>query len=70
MAAPSSRRVELLRSAPKNSWLAISSDETRIVAVGETFSEVDSAAQKAGEHDYFITRSPDAWVNRVFLLAR
>ena len=67
MAVNHNRRVELLRSAPKNSWVAMSSDESRIITTGKTFLEVDAAAKQAGETDYFITRTPDAWLNRIFL---
>jgi hypothetical protein len=57
-------RLELLRSAPLNSWLALSADETRIVAIGKTFTEADSIAKQAGETDYVLTRTPDAWMSR------
>jgi hypothetical protein len=33
-------RLNLLRSAPLDSWIALSNDETRIVAVGKSFVEV------------------------------
>jgi hypothetical protein len=63
---PPSQRVALLRSVPADSWVAMSIDETKIVAVGGSFAEADKAAKDAGGTDYFITRSPDAWSNRVF----
>lgn len=59
-----SQRLELLRSAPLNTWIAISADETRIVASGHTFVEADEAAQKSGEKDYFLTKTPPAWLPR------
>jgi hypothetical protein len=59
-----SQRLELLRSAPMNSWLALSADETRIVAIGETFMEADSIAKELGEKNYVLTRTPDAWMSR------
>lgn len=69
-AKTTSRRVELMRSAPKASWIALSNDESRILAVGKTFAEADEAAQKTGEQDYFLTRTPDVWASRVFAIAR
>jgi hypothetical protein len=63
----SSTRVELLRRAPKNAWVALSSDETQIVAVAETFMEADALAKKSGQKDYFLVRTPDEWVSRVFM---
>ena len=62
MNVSSSPRVELLRSAPLNSWIALSADETRIIAVGKTFMEADAAARKTGETGYFLTRTPDSWL--------
>ncbi len=61
-----SNRLELLRSAPMNSWLALSSDETRIVATAGTFVEADAIAKRSGEKNYILTRTPDAWVSRAF----
>lgn len=58
------RRLELLRSAPMNSWIALSRDESKIVAIGKTFMEADDAAKQAGEKDYFLTRTPDTWLPR------
>jgi hypothetical protein len=62
-----SQRVELLRSAPLNTWLALSADETRIIATGKTFMEADEAAEKTGEQDYFLTKTPHAWLPRAIL---
>jgi hypothetical protein len=58
------RRLELLLSAPMNSWIALSKDESRIVAVGKTFMEADASAKQAGEEGYFLTRTPDTWLPR------
>lgn len=58
------RRLELLRSAPLNSWIALSGDETQIVAVGKTFMEADEIAKKSGQTDYFLTKTPDEWLPR------
>jgi hypothetical protein len=60
----SNERLELLRSAPLNTWLALSADETRIVATGRTFMEADEAARKTGEQGYFLTKTPHAWLPR------
>lgn len=59
-----SQRLELLRSAPMNSWIALSADESRIVATGRTFTEADEAAKKTGEQGYFLTKTPDSWLPR------
>jgi hypothetical protein len=62
-----SRRADLLRAAPLNSWVALSADETKIVAVGNTFVEADAIAKKSGEKNYVLTRTPDAWHPRSLL---
>ncbi|HET9363561.1 MAG TPA: hypothetical protein VFP71_01100 [Candidatus Angelobacter sp.] len=59
-----SQRLELLRSVPLNKWVALSADETRIVAIGNTFMEADEAAKKTGEEGYFLTKTPDSWLPR------
>jgi hypothetical protein len=59
-----SQRLEVLRSAPMNTWIALSADESRIVATGSTFMEADEAAKKTGEEGYFITKTPNSWLPR------
>jgi hypothetical protein len=59
-----SKRLELLRSAPMNTWIAISADEKRIVATGSTFMEADESAKKTGEEGYFLTKTPNSWLPR------
>ena len=54
-------RLELLRSAPLNAWIALSEDESRIVAVGNDFGEVSEKADAAGEPDAIILKTPPVW---------
>ena len=54
-------RLEVLRSAPTDSWIALSEDESRIVAVGADFGEVSEKADEAGEPDAIILKTPPAW---------
>ena len=58
----SSKRIELLRNAQLDSWIALSADETRIVATAKTFIEAATVARESGERDYFLIRTPDAWL--------
>jgi hypothetical protein len=51
----------VLRSAPLDSWIALSEDESRIVAVGHTYSEVSERSDAAGEADPIILKTPTAW---------
>jgi hypothetical protein len=48
MEEPAHKRLDLLRSAPLNSWIALSADESRIIATGKTFLEAAEAAKKTG----------------------
>ena len=54
-------RLELLRSAPLNKWIARSEDESSIVAVGETYGEVSERSDLAGETDPVILKTPQEW---------
>jgi len=54
-------RLELLRSAPLNSWIALSEDETRIVATGTTYSEVGECSERAGVSNPLILKTPESW---------
>jgi hypothetical protein len=54
-------RLELLRSAPLNAWIALSEDESRIVAVGDDFAEVSEKADAAGEPEALILKTPPVW---------
>jgi Family of unknown function (DUF5678) len=54
-------RLELLRSAPLNAWIALSEDESRIVAVGNDFAEVSEKADAAGEPEAIIIKTPPIW---------
>ena len=55
-----SPRLDALRSAPLDSWVALSDDETRIVATGKTYAEVAEAAEKSGV-DTVIVKTPEEW---------
>ena len=57
----SETRLTLLNSAPADKWIALSHDETRIVAEGNTFAEVAEAAERAGESDPVLIQVPENW---------
>jgi hypothetical protein len=56
-------RLEALRSAPLNSWVALSEDETRIVAVGATYDEAVQNSEKAGVPDPILIKTPKDWLS-------
>jgi hypothetical protein len=55
-------RAELLSKAPSDSWIALSQDETRIVAVGHTYEEAVRKSDDAGESDPVLLKTPKAWL--------
>ncbi len=58
----SDARSEALRNAPLNSWVALSDDETRIVAVGATYEELAAELDRMGDTSAVILKTPDAWL--------
>ncbi|MGA2904381.1 MAG: hypothetical protein ABSD98_11155 [Candidatus Korobacteraceae bacterium] len=58
----SDARTEALRNAPLDSWVALSADETRVVAVGTTYEEVSTALDRMGDTDSVILKTPAAWL--------
>lgn len=61
MSPQDTKRLELLRSAPLNSWIALSEDEATIVATGATYSEVVERSERAGVSDPLILKTPEQW---------
>ncbi len=55
------RRLEALRSAPLNCWIALSEDESVIIAVGNTYEEVVQKTENAGVADPLILKTPPCW---------
>jgi hypothetical protein len=62
MAATNDVRAELLRRAPLDSWIALSEDETKIVAVGATFEEATRKSELAGVEDPVLLKTPKVWL--------
>ena len=64
MPAPAeSPRLKVLKSAPMDAWIALSSDETTIVATGNTFEEVSKKTEEAGLTDALVLKTPKHWVS-------
>jgi len=55
-------RLEALRSAPLDSWIALSEDESTIIAVGSTYEEVVANSDKAGVSDPLLIKTPKVWL--------
>jgi hypothetical protein len=59
------RRADALLNAPLDRWVALSEDESRIVAVGSTFDEAAQKAEALGITNPIIVKTPEAWTPRV-----
>jgi hypothetical protein len=55
-------RFAALKSAPLDSWIALSEDETMIVATGSSYDEAVRNSEKAGESDPVLVKTPKAWL--------
>ena len=55
-------RFEALKSAPLDSWVALSEDESKIVAIGNSYSEVVSKSEDAGVSDPVVLKTPKSWL--------
>lgn len=58
-------RIDALKKAPANGWVAFSGDESRVVAYGATYEEVVFAAEKNGEFDPVVVKVPQDWTPTV-----
>jgi len=54
-------RFEALQSAPLDSWIAFSEDESKIVAVGSSYDEAVRNSERAGVSDPVLVKTPKAW---------
>jgi len=57
MSPTNEMRLELLQSVPPNMWVALSPDESNIVAIGESFAEVAILSELAGFFDPVILKT-------------
>jgi hypothetical protein len=55
-------RLQILRKAPLNSWIALSADESRLVGTGKTYAECVADAEKKGETDFIVLKTPPEWL--------
>ncbi len=54
-------RAKLLQSAPLDCWIALSADESRIVASGKTIREVVELCEQQGETNPTLLKTPEEW---------
>jgi hypothetical protein len=58
-------RLKALQSAPLDRWIALSEDESRVVAEGSSFEEAAAKAEEKGVSDPVLLRTPEDWTPRV-----
>lgn len=63
-------RVKILREAKPDSWLAFSSDESRVVGRGVTYAEAVAQAAKEGEEEPVVLKTPPDWSAKVYSTCR
>ena len=54
-------RVKILAEATPNSWVALSHNESCVVARGGSHTQAVEKAEDAGESDPILVRVPDEW---------
>jgi hypothetical protein len=59
----SDNRLDALRNAPPNSWIALSSDGEKLVAVAESYAEVVKMSEQAGIDDPTVLKAPQEWMS-------
>ncbi len=55
-------RFEALKSAPLDCWIALSEDESKIVAIGPSYEEAVKQSEDAGVMDPVLVKTPPAWL--------
>jgi hypothetical protein len=56
----------VLEKAPRDCWLALNKDETKVVGRGENIKEAVEAARENGEDDPVLVWAPKEWIPSVF----
>lgn len=62
------QRVQALKEAGLDKWVAFSADESSVVGTGSTLEEALEQARKQGESEPVVLKTPDSWLPRVLSL--
>jgi len=57
--------ASMLAKAPRDGWVALSEDESRVVGSGATMEEAVCAASKQGEQEPVLVKTPKEWGQHV-----
>jgi hypothetical protein len=61
MQSEETKRLVLLRTAPLNKWIALSKDESEIVAIGDSFQDVSEQCDRDGLVHPLIVKTSEIW---------
>ncbi len=54
-------RIDALRKAPPDGWVAFSEDEERLVAYGLSYDEVVQKSRESGVSEPVVVKVPENW---------
>ena len=57
---------KVLEKAPRECWLALTADETKVVGRGESIAEAVKEAAENGENDPLLILAPKEWIPAVY----
>lgn len=58
---------DVLEQAPRDCWLALTEDQSRVVGRGESIREAVEEAKENGESDPVLILAPKSWTPMVLL---
>jgi Family of unknown function (DUF5678) len=58
--------TKVLEKAPRDCWLALAADETKVVGRGEDIKEAVREAKENGENDPVLILAPKEWIPAVY----
>lgn len=53
--------ARMLAEAPRDAWVALSEDESRVAGIGATMEEAVSAAARQGVDEPVLVKTPAEW---------
>jgi hypothetical protein len=59
---------KVLEKAPRDCWLALTQDESKVVGRGENIAEALREAKENGEDDPLLIWAPKVWIPAVYSL--
>jgi hypothetical protein len=63
---PTADISEIVRNAPRNCWLALTEDQSKVVGHGDTPDSAIDSAIAQGFEDVVLLWAPDEWIPSVY----